>query len=61
MADSVEPIAPFELRQVMDEIVSAVRDGDDALLGSLLERFAGLADARAVFMLRLRLHQDLEK
>ncbi|MFH8739194.1 hypothetical protein [Streptomyces sp. NPDC017964] len=45
----------------MDEIVSAVRDGDDALLEALLERFAGLADARAVFILRLRFHQDLEK
>ncbi|WP_329111864.1 hypothetical protein [Streptomyces sp. NBC_01353] len=50
---------PSELCQLIDGIVSAVREGDDARVGVLLERFADMADARAVFLLRLRLRQDM--
>lgn len=50
---------PSELCQERDEIVSAVREGDDARVEVLLERFAASVDARAVFLLRL--HQDLRE
>lgn len=59
VAESVEPVVPSELCQLIDGIVSAVREGDDARVGVLLERFADMADARAVFLLRLRLRQDM--
>ncbi|MEU9996472.1 hypothetical protein [Streptomyces sp. NPDC050848] len=61
MVDSAEPIAKLELCQVMDAIVSAVRDGDNGRVEMLLDRFARIADAGAVFILRQRLRQDLQE
>ncbi|MFD9034454.1 hypothetical protein ACFVZW_25450 [Streptomyces sp. NPDC059567] len=64
MVDSVEPgepVAPLELRQVIEAIVSAVRDGDNARVEVLLDHFARVADAGAMFTLRQRLHQDLRE
>ncbi|WP_418961253.1 hypothetical protein [Streptomyces tritici] len=58
MAEISEQGVSFELRQVMGEIVAAVRHGDDARLEILLERFAGMADdVQAVFLLRSLLRE----
>ena len=60
VAASAEWVPP-ELDQAIDEIVSAVRDGDEVRVRARLERFARRANIDAVFMLRQRLHQDLRE
>lgn len=47
----VVPEPPTALRQVIEQIVTAVREGDDARICVLLERFAGEADLSALLML----------
>lgn len=56
----VVPEPPTALRQVIEQIVTAVREGDDARICVLLERFAGEADLSALLMLRRQLYQDLD-
>ncbi|MFE9098114.1 hypothetical protein [Streptomyces sp. NPDC007264] len=59
MEDHYAGVLP-DMQQVIDEIVSAVRAGDDARLRVLLvERFAPEADIGAVFALRQRLYHAL--
>ncbi|MFE5995171.1 hypothetical protein [Streptomyces sp. NPDC056453] len=47
------------VKALIEQIVSAVREGDDTGLPALLGRFAREADVRAAFALRQRLLRDL--
>ncbi|MFF8925851.1 hypothetical protein ACF1AO_01155 [Streptomyces longwoodensis] len=50
---------PAATREVISDIVAAVRAGDDALIGVLLARLAPMADTTALLLLRHRLNHDL--
>ncbi|MFD5724415.1 hypothetical protein [Streptomyces sp. NPDC127036] len=56
----VVPEPPAELRQMIQQIVAAVREGDDARIHLLLQHFAREADVTAALALRRQLYRDLD-
>ncbi|MEU0787797.1 hypothetical protein ABZ341_40485 [Streptomyces sp. NPDC006173] len=54
------PEPPAQLRQMIQQIVAAVREGDDARIHILLQDFAREADFSAVLALRRQLYRDLD-
>ncbi|WP_405496149.1 hypothetical protein [Streptomyces sp. NBC_00096] len=51
-------IDPY-VRQLIDQIVQAVRDGDDPRIRDLLARLAAVADTNALLHLRRQLYEDV--
>ncbi|MFD3682320.1 hypothetical protein [Streptomyces sp. NPDC058613] len=51
-------IDPY-VRQLIDQIVQAVRDGDDPRIRDLLAKLATVADTNALLYLRQRLYENV--
>jgi hypothetical protein len=56
----VVPEPPAALRQMIQQIAAAVREGDDARIHVLLRDFAREADLSAALALRRQLYRDLD-
>ncbi|MBK3643700.1 hypothetical protein [Streptomyces sp. MBT33] len=52
---------PASVHDMICGIVTAVRDGDDARIRTLLERLATVADTAALLLLHSRLNEDLHE
>ncbi|WP_344494503.1 hypothetical protein [Streptomyces enissocaesilis] len=59
MGTEEDRLPPTDVPALINEIVQAVRDGDDPRIRTLLERLAQRADTEALLLLRARLDEDL--